>query len=62
LETLARLDALRLHLARAGMLSEQLALERALAAVQALDTIGLPAARCSVKISASWWLTLALKP
>lgn len=39
-----RLDALRPHLARAGMLSARLAFERSRAAVLALDHIGLPAA------------------
>lgn len=43
-ETLARLDALRPHLARAGLLSARLALERARAAALALDSIGLAAA------------------
>jgi DNA-binding CsgD family transcriptional regulator len=42
--TLSRLDALRPHLARAGMVSARLALERARAAAMALELIGLPAA------------------
>ena len=43
-ETIGRLDALRPHLARAGLLSARLAFERARAAAMALDVIGLPAA------------------
>jgi DNA-binding CsgD family transcriptional regulator len=43
-ETIARLDQLRPHLARAGLLSARLAFERAKAAAMALDLIGLPAA------------------
>lgn len=42
--TVARLDALRPHLARAALVSSRLAFERARAAVGALDVIGLPAA------------------
>ena len=42
--TVARLDGLRPHLARAGLLSARLAFERAHAAVIALDIVGLPAA------------------
>jgi DNA-binding CsgD family transcriptional regulator len=44
LQTVARLDSLRPHLARAGLLSARLAFERAKAAAMALDLIGLPAA------------------
>ena len=43
-ETVQRLDALRLHLARAGLLSARLAFERARAAAMALGHVGLPAA------------------
>ncbi|CAH2406313.1 hypothetical protein MES4922_490039 [Mesorhizobium ventifaucium] len=39
-----RLDQLRPHFARAGMVSAQLGLEQARATVSALETIGLPAA------------------
>lgn len=41
---LARLDALRPHLARAGLVSTRLQLERAKALADALQVIGLPAA------------------
>ncbi|MEI9899084.1 MAG: hypothetical protein WDN31_02025 [Hyphomicrobium sp.] len=43
-ETIAKLDALRPHLARAGLLSARLAFERARAGVMALEHVGLPAA------------------
>ena len=43
-ETVQRLDTLRPHLARAGLLSARLAFERARATALALDLIGLPAA------------------
>jgi DNA-binding CsgD family transcriptional regulator len=43
-QTVRRLDALRPHLARAGMISARLGLERVRAAAMALDLIGLPAA------------------
>lgn len=43
-DTVRRLDTLRPHLARAGLLSARMAFERARAAVLALDLIGLPAA------------------
>jgi hypothetical protein len=43
-ETTRRLDGLRPHLARAGLLSARLAFERAKAAALALDLLGLPAA------------------
>lgn len=43
-ETVHRLDALRPHLARAGLLSARLAFERARAAAMALEHVGLPAA------------------
>lgn len=43
-ETVRRLDALRPHLARAGLLSARLAFERARAAAMALEHVGLPAA------------------
>jgi DNA-binding CsgD family transcriptional regulator len=43
-QAIAQLDALRPHLARAGLLSGRLLLERARAIASALDTIGLPAA------------------
>lgn len=43
-ETLQRLDLLRPHLARAGLLSARLAFERARATALALELIGLPAA------------------
>ncbi|TJV27564.1 MAG: helix-turn-helix transcriptional regulator, partial [Mesorhizobium sp.] len=39
-----RLDQLRPHFARAGMVSARLGLEQARATVSALETIGLPAA------------------
>jgi DNA-binding CsgD family transcriptional regulator len=42
--TVRRLDALRPHLARAGLLSARLAFERARAGVAALEHVGLPAA------------------
>jgi len=41
---LARLDALRPHLARAGLMASRLGLERARSMLSALQTIGLPAA------------------
>jgi DNA-binding CsgD family transcriptional regulator len=43
-ETIAALDPLRAHLARAALLSGRLGLERARAAAEALGLIGLPAA------------------
>jgi DNA-binding CsgD family transcriptional regulator len=43
-ETVQRLDALRPHLARAGLVSVRLAFERARAAAMALEHVGLPAA------------------
>lgn len=43
-EAIDRLDALRPHLARAAVLSARIGLERARATVDALQTIGLPAA------------------
>jgi DNA-binding CsgD family transcriptional regulator len=43
-KTIARLDALRPHLARAALVSARLALERARAATMTLELIGLPAA------------------
>jgi DNA-binding CsgD family transcriptional regulator len=42
--TIARLDPLRPHLARASLLSARLAFERARAAAMALEMIGIPAA------------------
>ena len=41
-ETIRRLDSLRPHLARAGLLSCRLAFERARAAVLALEHVGIP--------------------
>lgn len=43
-ETVARLDQLRPHLARAALLSARLGLERVGAAAKALELVGLPAA------------------
>jgi DNA-binding CsgD family transcriptional regulator len=43
-ETIKRLDTLRPHLARAGLLSVRLAFERTKAAALALEHVGLPAA------------------
>jgi DNA-binding CsgD family transcriptional regulator len=43
-ETVARLDPLRPHFARAALLSARLELERAQAAAQALEVLGLPGA------------------
>jgi len=43
-ETVQRLDAIRPHLARAGLLAARLGLERLRASVAGLDLIGLPAA------------------
>jgi DNA-binding CsgD family transcriptional regulator len=43
-DTVARLDTLRPHLARASLLSARLAFERARAAAMALEHVGLPAA------------------
>ena len=46
-ETIARLDGLRPHLARAGTIAVRLGLERARAAAEAFAVIGLPAAALS---------------
>jgi DNA-binding CsgD family transcriptional regulator len=46
-EAIAKLDTLRPHLARSALLSARLRLERAGAAVSALEMIGLPAAMLS---------------
>jgi DNA-binding CsgD family transcriptional regulator len=43
-ESVTRLDGLRPHLARAGLLAARLGLERAQTAVKTLEAIGLPAA------------------
>lgn len=48
-ETIARLDALRPHLARASILTARLGLEKARAAAEALGEIGLPAAVISTR-------------
>jgi DNA-binding CsgD family transcriptional regulator len=57
-ETIAALDPLRAHLARAALVSGRLGLERARAATEALGLIGLPAA----VLSHSHRLVAANKP
>ncbi len=48
-QAIEKLETLRPHLARAGLISARLGLERAHAAVSALEAIGLPAAALTTK-------------